>query len=196
MGLAPVVVEKDARAAVHLRHHHAFGAVDDKGPVVGHHRQIAHEDVLFLDIEDRTGLGFRIDLENHQLQRGPERGGIGHAPLAAFLDVVFGVVEVVLDVLQRGGVGKVGNRENRFQDLFQPRGQTLLLVGAQFDKGVIGVFLNLDQVRHIRNSPDFAKIFAHAFTSSKGNRHNNPQSALEALPPFSFSQNNSILSIT
>src|SRR3546814_8590546 len=44
MGLALVVVEEHARAAVHLADADALGAVDDEGALVGHERHVAHVD--------------------------------------------------------------------------------------------------------------------------------------------------------
>src|SRR3546814_1573225 len=61
MGLALVVVEKHARAAVHLADDDALGAVVDEGALVGHERHVAHVDILLLDIEHRLGLGVGID---------------------------------------------------------------------------------------------------------------------------------------
>jgi hypothetical protein len=54
MRFALVMVEKDARAAVHLGDNHPFGAIDDEGAVLRHKRHIAHVDVLLLDVTDRA----------------------------------------------------------------------------------------------------------------------------------------------
>ena len=108
-----VVVEEDAWRAMHLADDDALGAVDDEGAVAGHSRQIAHVDVLFLDIEDRLGLGIGIDLEDDEPQRDLEGRGVGHASLLTLLDVVLGLFELVLDELQGRGPGEVGDREDR-----------------------------------------------------------------------------------
>ena len=68
VGLAAVVVEQHAGAAVHLGNDDPLGAVDDEGAVHRHERHVAHVDVLLLDIDDRLGLGLGIDLEGGQAQ--------------------------------------------------------------------------------------------------------------------------------
>ncbi len=89
MGLALVMVKEHTRRAVHLRHDHTLGAIDDEGTVLCHERNIAHIDFLLFDIAQRAGTGFFIHVPNHQAQRYLQLRGIGQAPLAAFLNVVF-----------------------------------------------------------------------------------------------------------
>ena len=52
-GLVDRLVEVDARRAHQLGHHDTLGAVDDEGAVGRHHREVAEEDLLLLDL---TGL--------------------------------------------------------------------------------------------------------------------------------------------
>ena len=106
MRLALVVVEEDARRAVHLGDDHALGAVDDEGAVLGHERDVAHIDVLFLDVLDRLGAGFLVHIEHDQAQRHLERRGIGHGALLALLDVVFRLLEVVIDIFEQRGFAR------------------------------------------------------------------------------------------
>ena len=101
MRLALVVVEEDARRAMHLRDDHPLGAVDHEGAVVGHQRHVAHVDVLFLDVADRPRAGFLVDVPDDQAQRHLERRGIGHSTLLALLDVVLRLFELVLHELER-----------------------------------------------------------------------------------------------
>ncbi len=54
MGLALVMIEEHAGAAVHLADDDTLGPVDDKGAVIGHERHVAHVNRLFLDIADRA----------------------------------------------------------------------------------------------------------------------------------------------
>ena len=58
VGLALVVVEEDAGAAVHLGDDDALGAVDDESAVVRHQGHVAHVDVLLLDVADGTADRF------------------------------------------------------------------------------------------------------------------------------------------
>ena len=75
MGLALVVIEEHAGRTVHLRDDDALGAVDDEGAVVGHERNVAHVDILLLDVLDRLGAGLLVDIEHDQAQRHLERRG-------------------------------------------------------------------------------------------------------------------------
>ena len=119
MGLALVVIEEHAGRAMHLRDDDALGAVDDEGAVVGHERNVAHVDILLLDVLDRLGAGLFVDIEHDQAQRHLERRGVGHAALAALVDVVFRRFEFVFHEFEHRGVGEVGNREYRLEDGLQ-----------------------------------------------------------------------------
>ena len=167
MGLALVVVEEHARRAVHLRDDHALGAVDDEGAVVGHERDVAHVDILLLDVLDRLGAGLFVDIEHDQAQRHLERRRIGHAALAALVDVVFRRFELVLDEFEHRGVGEIRDREHRLEHGLQA------LVGPPADRLhhqqelVIGCLLNLDEVRHLCDFLNFPEKFANALATCK-----------------------------
>src|SRR3984893_14129618 len=47
-GLVDVLVEVHTRRADQLGHHDTLGAVDDEGALLGHHREVAHEERLVL----------------------------------------------------------------------------------------------------------------------------------------------------
>ena len=119
VGLAAVVVEQDARRAVHLADDHALGAVDDEGAVLRHERHVAHVNVLLLDIDDRLGFGLGIDLEGGQAQRDAHRRGIGQAALAALVGVVLGLLELIMIEVEVRGAGEIVDREHRAQGLFE-----------------------------------------------------------------------------
>ena len=88
-GLVGVDAEVDAGRAHELRHDDALGAVDDEGAAVGHHREVAHEDGLLLDL---TGL--RV----HEPRGDEQRARVGHVALAA---LVLRVLRRVEDVVGR-----------------------------------------------------------------------------------------------
>ncbi len=96
--------KKTPGLTVHLGDDHALGAVDDEGAVLGHERDVAHIDVLFLDVLDRLGAGFLVDIEHDEAQRHLERRGIGHGALLALLDVVFRILEMVIDIFEQRGL--------------------------------------------------------------------------------------------
>ena len=52
VGLALVVIEEDAGAAVELADDDALGAVDDERTGLGHQRDLAEVDLLLLDVAD------------------------------------------------------------------------------------------------------------------------------------------------
>ena len=107
MGLALVVIEEHARRAVHLRNDHALGAVDDERAVVRHERNVAHVDILFFDVLDRTRAGFLVNIEDDEAQRHLERRGVSHAALTALVDVVFRRLEFVFYELKLRRIGKI-----------------------------------------------------------------------------------------
>ncbi len=114
--LALVVVEEDARRTVHLGDDHPLGAVDDEGALVGHERNVAHVDVLLLDVLDRAGAGFFVRLEHDQAQLDLQRRRVGHVALDAFLDVVLRLLKLIGDVLEHGALVEVLDREDGLED--------------------------------------------------------------------------------
>ena len=171
MGLALVVIEEHAGRTVHLRNDDALGAVDDERAVVGHERDVAHVDILLLDVLDGAGAGLFVDIEHDQPQLHLERRGIGHAALAALVDVVLRRLEFVGDEVELRGVGEIRDREHRFEHGLQA------LVGAaarrvlHHQELVIGCLLNLDEVRHLCDFLDFSEKLPNALATCKRLRH-------------------------
>src|SRR6202022_22706 len=100
-----VVIEEHARRTMHLRDDDALGAVDDKGAVHGHERDVAHVDVLLLDVLDRLRAGLLVDIEHDQAQRHLEPRRIGHAALAAFVRANACLTTSSCDVLEKSLIG-------------------------------------------------------------------------------------------
>src|SRR5262249_40161244 len=71
------------------------------------------------------------------------------------------------DEFEHRGVGKIGDREDRFEDSLQP------LIGAPADrllhqeKLVVGCLLNLNEVRHLRDFLDLPEKLTNALATSK-----------------------------
>src|SRR6516165_227152 len=171
MGLALVVVEEHAGRAMHLGNDDPLSAVDDKGAVIGHERDVAHVDILLLDVLDRLGAGFLIGIEYDEAQRDLERRGIGHAALPALIDVVFRRLEFVFDEFEHRSVGEVGNREHRLKDGLQAFiGPAAVRLPYQ-QKLVVGCLLNLNEVRHLRDFLDFSEKLSYALPTSERLRH-------------------------
>ena len=104
------LLEVDARRADELRDDDTLGAVDDEGALVGHQREVAHEDRLALDL---AGLVVR------ELGGDEERRGVGEVPLLALLDGVLRVVELRLGERQGHGALEVLDRADLLEDLLQ-----------------------------------------------------------------------------
>ncbi len=168
MGLALVVVEEHAGRTVHLGDDHPLGAVDDKGALVGHERDVAHVDVLLLDVLDRARAGFLVGLEHDQPQLHLQRRGVGHVALDAFLDVVLRVLELVGHVFEHRALVEILDRE----DGLEHRLDALVLAHARTDLALQELFvggpLNLDQVRHLHRFGNAAEGFADALFASEG----------------------------
>ena len=167
MGLALVVIEEHTGGAVHLRHDHALGAVDDEGAIVGHERYVAHVHVLLLDVLDRACRGFLIDVEHDQPQRHLERRRIRHPALAALVNVVFRRLELVAHELQLRDVREIGDREHRLEYRLQAFVGAPALGLLDKQKLIVGCLLNLNEVRHLCDFFDFSKELAYPFATGE-----------------------------
>ena len=126
VGLALVVVEEDARAAVQLADDDALGAVDDERAGVRHQRDLAEVDLLLLDVAD-DALAALAGVVDHQLRRHLDRRRVRHAALAALLDVVLRLLEVVADEDELARAVEVLDREDAAEDRLQADLRPLVL---------------------------------------------------------------------
>ena len=127
----------------------------------------------------RLGLG--IDVEYDQAQRHLQRRSVGHAALAALVDVVLRRFVLVFDELELRGLGEIGDREHRLEHRLQTLARTTALRRVHHEELVVGGLLHLDQVRHRADFPDVAKDFANPFAAGECLRHVAPQSVLAAV---------------
>ena len=168
VGLALVVIEEHAGRAVHLGDDDAFGAVDDEGAVVGHQRHVAHIDGLFLDVADRAGAGVLVHVPHDQTQDHLQRSSEGHAALNALLNVVFRLLQFVIDELQPAAAGEVVDREHRFEHFLQPGLGTVVRTDDHLQERLVAGALHIDQVWHRSHFGYPTEALADAFTPSKG----------------------------
>jgi len=180
MGLALVVVEEHARAAVHLADDDALGAVDDEGALVRHQGHVAHVDVLLLDAADRARPGVLVDVPDHEAQRDLERRGEVHAALLALLDVVFRRLELVAHELELGALGEILDREDRLEDLLEPQRLPLIGGDAHLQEGLVGAHLHFDQVRQRSDLGDAPEALADTLATREGLQHRLPLSSNSA----------------
>ena len=171
MGLALVVIEEHAGRAVHLRDDDALGAVDDEGALLRHERDVAHVDILFLDVLHGTGAGLLVSFEHDEAQLDLQRRGIGHVALNAFLDVVLGLLELVGDVFEHGALVEILDRENGLEDRLDALVPTVSRARFALEELFVGGALNLDQVRHLHGFRDAAERLADPLLTGEGLRH-------------------------
>jgi len=104
-------VEVDTGRAHQLRHDHPLGPVNEEGAVRGHDREVAEEDVAFLNLS-----GFADD----ELDPNPERRGVGHVALAAGLLIVARLVKAMLQEPELHLAVVVDDGRDLFEELAHP----------------------------------------------------------------------------
>src|SRR5690242_8728153 len=105
------MIEKNTRAAVHLRDDDPFGAIDDEGSVLRHQWHIAHIDVLLLDVTNRARPGIFVHVPNNEAERNLERRRKGDATLLALVDVILWRFEFVTHEFELRAIGKITDRK-------------------------------------------------------------------------------------
>ena len=158
--LALVVVEEHTRRALELRDDHPLGPVDDEGALLGHERELAQVHLLLPHLAHGLGLGFLVVVDDLEPQRDLQRDREGHAPVVALLHRVLGIAEVVAVELEHGVPVVVLDREHRLEDRLQPRlvaplGRDLLL-----QKLLVGLLLDLDEIRDLDDGRDLTEVLA------------------------------------
>ena len=176
MRLAPVVLEEHAGRTVKLRDDDALGAVDDEGAGVGHERNLAHVDLLLLDVlqpplDDLCAPASGLLLVEHQPQRHAQGRGIGLAAKPAFAHVERGLLQPIAHVFERGVSGVALDREDGLE-----RGMKALVLppvrrGSLLEKVAVGIDLNREQIRHVENARPLAEVLPDALLLGEGVRH-------------------------
>jgi len=156
---------------VHLRDDHPLGAVDDERALVGHERDVAHVDVLLLDVLDGPGAGFLFHLEHDETELHLERRGIGHVALDAFLDVVLRLLELVGDIFEHRALVEVLDREDGLEDRLDALVATFAAAHFALQELFVGGTLNLDEVRHLHSFGDAAERLPDPLLAGEGLRH-------------------------
>ena len=171
MGLAPVMVEEDARGPVHLGDDHPLGPVHDERAVRRHEGHVPHEDVLFLDVLDRARARILVHFEDDQAERHLQRRGIGHVALLTLVDIVFRRFKLVLHELEHSRVVEILDRENGLKYALDTFAIEWLELVARLQKQIVARFLNLDQVGHFRDFADLAIKFPNTLLTGMRLRH-------------------------
>ena len=148
MGLALIVIKEHAGRTVHLRDDDALSAIDDKGALIRHERDIAHIDVLLFNVLDRAGAGFFVRFKHDQAQLDLKRRGIGHVALGALFHIVFGRLKFIGHIFEHCALVKVLDREYRFEHGLNAFVAAVRRADFALKELFIRRALNLDQVRH------------------------------------------------
>jgi hypothetical protein len=170
VGLALVVVEEDARAAVQLADDDALGAVDDERTGVRHQRDLAEVDLLLLDVADDT-LTTLAGVVDHELGRHLDRSGEGGATLAALLDVVLRWFEVVADEDELTRPVEILDGKDAPEDRLEPHLYALVLPDVRLQELVVARLLNVDQVGDFDDLLDLAEVLANPEVRLNQARH-------------------------
>ena len=104
------LVEIDTGRPDQLADDDPLGAVDDEGALLGHHREVAHEHRLALDL-----AGVVVD----ELGRDEQRGRVRHVLVFALVDRGLDLVEARVGERQRHRSGEVLDRRQLGQHLFE-----------------------------------------------------------------------------
>ena len=120
-GLVDGLVEVHTRRADQLGHHDTLGAVDDEGALLGHHREVAHEDRLALDL-----TGVVVD----ELGRDEQRSRVRHVLVFALVDRGLDLVEARVGERQRHRAGEVLDRRQLGEHLFEAADRVHVAAGV------------------------------------------------------------------
>ncbi len=153
VGLALVVVEEDAGAAVQLADDDALGPVDDEGTVLRHQGDLTEVDLLLLDVANGTLTALRGVVDD-ELDRDLDRRRVGHAALAALVHVVLGALEGVPLEDQLAGPVEVADGEDALEDALQTDVFPLAAGHRGLEELVVRALLDVDQVRDVEKSLD------------------------------------------
>ena len=148
--------EVGAGRADELRDDDALGAVDDERAVLGHHREVAHEDALLADLA-RLGVDEPDGHGEGRLE--------GQVLLAALGDRVLRRTELVVPELDRQRAGVVGDRRDVVDRLAEA------LVQEPLERGL----LDVDQVGEVEDVLQARKRLARSWRDS---------GAAQEQPPF------------
>ena len=152
-------LEAQAGRTVELGDHDALGAVDDEGAALGHHRDLAHVDLLVLDVILLAEA--KLHIERHR---------IGDA-FAEALDLgVLGITDRVGNVLEDEALVVGRDREDFAEDGLQAVRLALALRHLFLQILQIGVDLNLDEIRRLDDFAELTEILAFLSGGHKGSR--------------------------
>ncbi len=159
--LATVVVEEHTRRTVQLGYDHTLGTVDNEGTVFSHQGDFTHVDFLLFDVLDRFIRRFLV--EDDQAHLHPQRDREGHTAQDTFLHIESRLAQAIADVLQGSIAGVADDREYRFEGRMQTDVAELILGCSRLQEFAIRIQLDGQEVRHIHDVRQLAKVLADTF---------------------------------
>ncbi len=159
--LATVVVKEHAWGTVQLGNDHTLGTIDDKGTVLSHQWDFAHVDFLLFNVLDRFVRRFFV--ENDQTYFYSQRHRKGHATQNTFFDIKGRFAQTIANVLQGSVAGVADDRENRFEGRMQAHVAELIFSRSRLQEFTIRIQLDGQEVRHIHDVRQLAKVLADTF---------------------------------
>jgi len=116
---------------------------------------------LLFDVLDRFVR--RLFVENDQAHLDSQRHRKGHAAQHAFLDVEGRLAQTVADIFQGSVTGVADDREYGLEGRMQADVADLLLAHALLQEFTVRIQLDGQEVRHIHNVRQLAKVLADTF---------------------------------
>ena len=151
MGFPLVVLEENPRRTMELTDDDTLGAIHHERTILSHQRDLAKIDFLLLDVSNAPIVGLGIHIPQHHLNGHLKRCRVGHAALVTILNIIFRLAETVTNEFQGGRIVKVFDGENRLKDSLESYVLTLVWRNVFLHKEIKGVFLDLDQIRKLKD---------------------------------------------
>ena len=169
MGLAAVVLEEHARAAVQLGDDDAFGTVDDERTVLGHQRDFTHVHVVFADfLDDRLG---GLTVEDGQADARTQGRGESNAAQLAFRHVERRITQDIMDKVETRVTVVAEDRKDRTERCFEARILTPVERHAELQEVGVRVDLRRQQEWDVENGFALGEAFANPLLLSKRITH-------------------------
>ncbi len=173
VGLATVVVEEHAGRTMQLRDDDPFGAVDDKGAVLGHERQLAHVHFLLLDVLDGL-LGAGLLVVDDQAHLHPQRCRVGDAAHLALLHIEYRCTQPVADVLEDRVAGVALDWKHGLECRVQSEVMTMVCLAILLQEFPVRLDLGRKEVWDFEHRLLLAEVLADPFLLREGICHQTP----------------------
>ena len=161
MGLPFVVLKNDSWRSLQLVDNNALSAVDNKCPFFRHEGNGAKIDILFLDITRCLCSRRFIHIIEHKTYVKAQWRFVGQTLGYALWDIVFGLLNFVLDEFEAACPVKIFDGKNGTEDSFETYGLvTFLGWNAFLKKFFVGVDLQSQKMGNGDRYFDFAKLLS------------------------------------